>query len=48
MSLGVATTIPTSKGSPEKLIKAADKALYKAKLKGRNCFSVAEFVPIII
>ncbi|MGK7881291.1 MAG: diguanylate cyclase [Crocosphaera sp.] len=45
MSLGVATTIPTSQGSPERLIEAADKALYQAKLKGRNCFSVAEFIP---
>ena len=48
MSLGVATTIPTSQGSPERLIQAADKALYQAKLKGRNCFSVAEFIPVII
>ncbi len=48
MSLGVATTIPTSQGSPERLIEAADKALYQAKLKGRNCFSLAEFIPVII
>ena len=47
LSLGVATTIPTSQVCPQKLIKAADKALYKAKDKGKNGFSVAEFRPEI-
>ncbi|WP_107667722.1 diguanylate cyclase domain-containing protein [Cyanothece sp. BG0011] len=45
LSLGVAITIPTPQVSPQKLIKAADKALYQAKDMGRNCFSVCEFRP---
>lgn len=36
LSLGVATLIPTKDNSPEQLIGAADKALYKAKGNGRN------------
>ncbi|NEQ40330.1 MAG: diguanylate cyclase [Okeania sp. SIO3I5] len=36
LSLGVATTMPELSSSIEKLISQADKALYKAKLKGRN------------
>ncbi|MDJ0728806.1 MAG: sensor domain-containing diguanylate cyclase [Crocosphaera sp.] len=48
VSLGIATTIPTSQFSPQKLIKAADKALYEAKNMGRNGFCVAEFRPQII
>ncbi|WP_414563671.1 EAL domain-containing protein [Anabaena sp. CCY 9613] len=37
LSLGVATTIPHSKSSPETLIAAADQGLYQAKAQGRNC-----------
>ncbi|HLO46849.1 MAG TPA: PleD family two-component system response regulator [Kamptonema sp.] len=36
LSLGVATFIPSSKSSPERLVVAADKALYQAKLEGRD------------
>ena len=40
LSLGIATTIPEQNNYRETLIKAADVALYKAKMKGRNCISV--------
>jgi diguanylate cyclase (GGDEF)-like protein/PAS domain S-box-containing protein len=36
MSIGVATVIPSTTGSPADLIMAADKALYDAKHAGRN------------
>lgn len=36
MSLGVATTVPNLNISPEKLVEAADRALYEAKAAGRN------------
>ncbi len=36
LSIGVATQIPSSESSPEKLIAAADGALYRAKAGGRN------------
>lgn len=36
VSLGVVTTIPNQDNSPEKLIMAADKALYQAKAEGRD------------
>jgi len=36
VSLGVSTTIPTKKLSPELLVAAADKALYQAKSQGRD------------
>ena len=40
-SLGVASTLPGNDSTHEKLIQSADKALYNAKLRGRNCVSVA-------
>lgn len=45
LSLGIATTIPTSNVSPEKLIRAADQALYEAKAEGRNRYCLSEFRP---
>ncbi len=40
VSLGVVTTIPSQVSSPEKLIMAADKALYQAKAEGRDRYCV--------
>lgn len=37
LSFGVSTTVPNKDSDYENLIKSADKALYKAKEKGRNC-----------
>ncbi|MCP3923282.1 MAG: diguanylate cyclase [Desulfobacterales bacterium] len=36
VSVGIATVIPNQKSSPDKLIAEADKALYHAKMTGRN------------
>jgi two-component system chemotaxis family response regulator WspR len=41
VSIGVATRCPTEGESAEKLIGAADQALYRAKERGRNCIEVA-------
>ncbi|BAY48688.1 diguanylate cyclase with PAS/PAC and GAF sensors [Scytonema sp. HK-05] len=38
LSFGIATTLPSHDGSVQALINAADKALYQAKNKGRNCY----------
>ncbi|MEB3343408.1 diguanylate cyclase domain-containing protein [Okeania sp.] len=43
LSLGVASTIPLSEVSWEKLVKIADKALYKAKEEGRDRVIIKNF-----
>ena len=42
LSIGVATLCPEEGSSPDELVEAADKALYKAKENGRNCIEVAQ------
>jgi diguanylate cyclase (GGDEF)-like protein len=37
LSCGVATTIPSEVGTSEQLLTQVDRALYQAKLEGRNC-----------
>lgn len=41
MSLGVVSIIPSLDSTPEELLNRADKALYNAKIRGRNCVNVA-------
>jgi diguanylate cyclase (GGDEF)-like protein len=41
ISIGIATTIPSSENTPQSLIGATDRALYAAKAKGRDCYYVA-------
>lgn len=40
-SLGVASIFPSNDSSHEILLQSADKALYNAKIRGRNCVNVA-------
>jgi len=40
-SMGIATTIPSSRNTPQLLIAATDRALYAAKSQGRDCYCVA-------
>lgn len=44
VSLGVTSCLPSGSCSPESMIAAADRALYEAKHRGRNTYSVAECV----
>jgi two-component system, cell cycle response regulator len=38
VSLGIASLVPTPKASPKQLIAHADRALYRAKQQGRDCY----------
>ncbi|MEO0293075.1 MAG: diguanylate cyclase [candidate division WOR-3 bacterium] len=42
ISIGIATTIPTRKGKPNRFVEEVDKALYQAKRSGRNCIKIAK------
>jgi diguanylate cyclase (GGDEF)-like protein len=43
VSLGIAITTPQINTSHEELINKADRALYQAKEKGRNCYSIINY-----
>jgi len=40
LSFGLASIIPSPEATPQCLINRADKALYQAKVNGRNCYSI--------
>ncbi len=40
LSMGIASTIPNDRNSPEQLIKSADRGLYQAKEEGRDRFII--------
>ena len=42
-SLGVASTLPSNDSSHEILLQNADKALYNAKIGGRNCVKISHY-----
>lgn len=40
ISIGIASTVPSSEDNPQLLLEAADLALYKAKGRGRDCIAI--------
>ncbi len=46
VSCGVSSTIPQSNCSPDRVIHCSDKALYEAKLQGRNTVIVMQHQPL--
>ncbi len=46
VSLGIASLVPHGKDSPQQLIASADRALYQAKSKGRDCIVVSNSVKV--
>jgi two-component system chemotaxis family response regulator WspR len=46
VSIGVATLVPTEGGSPDELVSVADKALFRAKLTGRDRIILHEPEPV--
>lgn len=46
ISIGIASQVPENNSYPEQLLSAADKALYAAKVAGRNCAVVDEGVSL--
>ena len=48
LSLGVASVIPNHQHSQQQLLVTADKALYQAKSKGRNCISFKSISDVVL